>query len=50
MGGEIGETLRELSKGSADELKNRGPSWGLDRNICEGTGTSDPDPKVAARG
>jgi hypothetical protein len=50
IGGEIGELLPELgrlSKGSAAELKNRGPNWGLGLNICEGTGTSDPDPKVA---
>lgn len=50
IGAEIGEELLELgrlSKGSADELKNRGPKRGLGLNICEGTGTSDPDPKVA---
>lgn len=56
-GGVTGEVLlldrilfdRELfdgvSKGSADALKNRGPKRGA--NICEGMGTSGPDPNVA---
>jgi len=50
LGDDIGEPPRGLSNGSADGLKNRGPSRGpRDANIWDGGGTSGPEPKVAEK-